>query len=83
MFGRLATLAHGPRALVETPLYGLQYVLMLPAGDPSLFAGSASAFDRATLTGVGPVTALFGRTSVPPKKVPHAKRLKPAARSGS
>jgi hypothetical protein len=57
MFGRLAALAHGLRVLVEALLYGLQYMLMLPAGDPSLLANGAALFDSATLTGVGPVAA--------------------------
>jgi hypothetical protein len=57
MFGRLATLAHGLRVLVEALLYGLQYMLMLPAGDPSLFASGAALFNSATLTGVGPIAA--------------------------
>jgi hypothetical protein len=30
MFGRLSTLAHGLRVLVEALLYGLQYMLELP-----------------------------------------------------
>jgi hypothetical protein len=57
MFRRLATLAHGLGVLVETLLYGLQYMLVLPARDPSLLASGAAAFDSATLTGVGPVAA--------------------------
>jgi hypothetical protein len=57
MFGRLATLAHGLRVLVEALLYGLQYMLMLPAGDPSLLASGAALFNSATLTGVGPIAA--------------------------
>jgi hypothetical protein len=55
MFGRLATLAHGLRVLVEAFLDGLQYMLMLPAGDPSLFASGAALFNSATLTGAGPI----------------------------
>jgi hypothetical protein len=57
MLGRLATLAHRVRVLVEPLLYGLQHMLMLPARDPSVLAGGAALFDRAALTGVGPVTA--------------------------
>jgi hypothetical protein len=45
MFGRLATLAHGLRVLVEALLDGLQYMLMLPAGDASLLSSGAAAFD--------------------------------------
>ena len=56
MFGGLAALMHGLRVLVEALLYGLQYILMLPAGDASLLAGGAAAFDSATLTGIGPIT---------------------------
>jgi hypothetical protein len=57
MLGRLATLVHSVRVLVEPLLYGLQHMLMLPARDPSVLAGGAALFDRAALTGVGPVTA--------------------------
>jgi len=57
MFGRLATLAHSLRVFIEALLYRFQYLLMLPAGDPSLLTSGAAAFDSATLTGVGPVTA--------------------------
>jgi hypothetical protein len=51
MLGRLATLAHSVRVLVEPLLYGLQHMLMLPARDPSLLASGAALFDRAALTG--------------------------------
>src|ERR1700751_1993281 len=57
MLGCLSTLAHGLRVLVEALLYGLQDMLMLPTGDPSLLASGAAAFDTATMTGAGPVTA--------------------------
>src|SRR5262249_16229464 len=39
MFGRLATLAHGLRVLIEALLYFLQHMLMLPACDSSLLPG--------------------------------------------
>src|SRR5215471_17278177 len=57
MFDSLATLAHGQRVPVEAPLYGLQYMLMLPSRDPSLLASGAAVFDGAALTGIGPVSA--------------------------
>src|SRR5262245_14843745 len=47
MFGRLATLAHGLRVLIEALLYGLQDVFMLPACNPSLLASGAALFDSA------------------------------------
>jgi len=46
MFDRLATLAHGLRVLVEALLYGLQYMLMLPAGDAPLRTGLAALLKR-------------------------------------
>ena len=55
MLGCLATLAHRVRVLIETLLHGVQYVLMLPARDPSLLASRAALFNSAALTGVGPV----------------------------
>src|SRR5208282_4661637 len=55
MFGRLATLAHGLRVLVEAPLYGLQHVLMLPARDPPLLAGRAARLERTVAAGIGPI----------------------------
>src|SRR5919201_7038576 len=57
MFGRLATLAHGLRVLIEALLYFLQHMLMLPACDSSLLASGATLFDGTALTGVGPVAA--------------------------
>jgi hypothetical protein len=56
MLGRLATLAHSVRVLVEPLLYGVPHMLMLPARDASVLAGGAALFDRAALIGVGPVT---------------------------
>jgi hypothetical protein len=50
MFGRLATLAHGLRVLVEALLYGLQDVFVLPACNPSLLASGATLFDGTALT---------------------------------
>ena len=57
MFGGFAALAHGLRVLVEALLNGLQYMLMLPARDPSLLASGAVPFDGAALASVGPVAA--------------------------
>src|SRR5260221_9038766 len=42
MFDRLTTLPHGLRVFVEALLYGLQYILMLPARDAPLHAGGAA-----------------------------------------
>jgi hypothetical protein len=55
MFGRLATLAHGLRVLVEALLYRLQHMLMLPAGDASLHAGRAAALERAVAARIRPI----------------------------
>jgi hypothetical protein len=57
MLGRLATLAHRVRVLIEALLYGLQQMLMLPARDPPLLASRATLFNSAALTGIGPVAA--------------------------
>ena len=38
---RLTPLAHGFWILVEPPLHGLKHMLVLPAGDPALFARPA------------------------------------------
>ena len=57
MLDRLAPLAHLLRMLVEPALHGLENVLMLPSGDPSLLAGGAAMLDGAALAGVGPVAA--------------------------
>ena len=51
-------LAHRVRVLIEALLYGLQHMLMLPARDPSLFAGGAALFDSAALRGVGSVAGV-------------------------
>src|SRR6516225_6975732 len=55
MLGCLATLTHGLRILVETPLDRLQHVLMLPACDPPLFAGRAARLERAVAARIGPI----------------------------
>src|SRR5262249_44959209 len=57
MFGRLATLAHGLRVLIEALLYFLHRMLMLPARDSSLAASGPPLLDCTALTGVGPVAA--------------------------
>ena len=56
MFDCLATLTHGLRVLVEALLYGLQYMLMLPAGDPSLLASGAAILERAMAASIRPIT---------------------------
>jgi len=55
MFDRLATLAHGLRVLVETFLYGLEYMLMLPARDAPLRAGRAAMLERAVAARIRPI----------------------------
>src|SRR6266404_6094684 len=57
MLDGLAPLAHFFRMLVEPALDGFDNMLMLPARDPSLFAGGAAVLDGAALAGVGPVAA--------------------------
>ena len=57
MLGRLTTLAHRVRIVIEALLYGLQQMLMLPARDPPLLASRAALFNSAALTGIGPVAA--------------------------
>ena len=55
MFGCLTTLAHGLRVLVEALLYGLEDMLMLPAGDASLHASRAATLERTVAAGIGPI----------------------------
>src|SRR6266851_5877729 len=55
MFDRRATLAHRLRVFVEALLYGLQYMLMLPAGDASLHAGRAAMLERAVAARIRPI----------------------------
>jgi hypothetical protein len=55
MFDRLAMLAHCLRVFVEALLYGLQYMLMFPAGDASLRAGRAVMLERAVAAHIRPI----------------------------
>ena len=55
MLDRLAPLAHLLRMLVEPALYGLENMLMLPTGDPTLLARGAAVLDRAALASIGRV----------------------------
>ena len=55
MLGRLATLAHGPRVLVEALLDGLQNILMLPAGDASLHASGTASLEPTVATRICPI----------------------------
>src|SRR3974377_978708 len=55
MFGRLATLAHGLRVLVEALLHGLQDMLMLPAGDASLHAARAATLECTVAACICPI----------------------------
>ena len=57
MLDRLAPLTHLLRMLVKPTLHGFENMLVLPTRDPSLLARSAVVFDRAVLTGIGPVAA--------------------------
>ncbi len=57
MLDRLAPLAHFLRVLVEPSLYCLKNMLMLPSGDPPLFAGGAVVLNGAALAGIGPIAA--------------------------
>jgi hypothetical protein len=55
MFDRLPALPHGLGVLVEAPLRRLQYMLVLPARNPPLLAGSALRFERTVTAGIGPI----------------------------
>src|SRR5262245_35781153 len=55
MLGRLATLAHGLRVLVEALLDGLQDMLMLPASDASLHAGGTASLEPTVATRICPI----------------------------
>ena len=57
MLNRLAALTHPLRMLVEPTLHCLEYIFMLPSGDPPLLGGGADMLDGAALAGVGPVAA--------------------------
>ena len=56
MLDRLATLAHGLWVCIKALLHGVEQMLMLPSRNPPLRPGRALRFERAILTGVGPVT---------------------------
>src|SRR5689334_12471800 len=56
MLDCLPPLAHLLRMLIEPPLHRLKDALMLPSGDPPLFAGGAAMLNRTSLAGVGPIT---------------------------
>jgi hypothetical protein len=69
MLDRLTPLAHLLRMLIEAALHCFKKGLMLPTGDPPLFARGAFTFYRAALTDVGPVAAqdqsiFLGRVAV-------------------
>src|SRR5215472_13631315 len=55
MFDCLSTLPHGLRVFVEALLYGLQYILMLPARDAPLHAGGAALLERTVATRICPI----------------------------
>src|SRR6476659_6076210 len=55
MLDSLATLAHGLGVCIKAPLHGLEQMLMLPSRNPPLWPGRAFRFERASLTGCGPV----------------------------
>src|SRR6266576_2753914 len=55
MFDCLTTLPHGLRVFVEALLYGLQYILMLPARDAPLHAGGAALLERTVATRICPI----------------------------
>ena len=59
MLGRLASLAHGPRVLVEALLDGLQNMLMLPAGDASLHASGTASLEPTVATRICPIAPQF------------------------
>src|SRR5262249_37008336 len=57
MFDCLTTLPHGLRVFVEALLYGLQYILMLPARDAPLHAGGAALLARTVPTRICPIAS--------------------------
>jgi hypothetical protein len=68
MLDRLTPLAHLLRMLIEPALHRLTDVLVLPPGDPSLFAGGAAVFDGTALARVGPITKPTGVSLARPIK---------------
>jgi hypothetical protein len=57
MLDRFAPLPHLLWVLIEPALHGFENVLMLPSGDPTLLAGSATLLDDTALASIGPVAA--------------------------
>src|SRR5260370_33667024 len=57
MFGGRAAVRHGLRVFVEAVLYGLQYILMLPARDAPLHAGGAALLERTVATRICPIAS--------------------------
>src|SRR6266576_528297 len=57
MFDCLTTLPHGLRVFVEALLYGLQYILMLPARDAPLHASGAALLERTVATRICPIAS--------------------------
>jgi hypothetical protein len=55
MLDRFALLPHRLWMLIEPALNGFENVLMLPSGDPTLLAGSATLLDDTALASIGPV----------------------------
>src|ERR1700675_565388 len=55
MLHRLAALAHGLWVLIETFLYRLQHVLLLPARDAPLRAGRAALLERTVAARIRPI----------------------------
>ena len=56
MLEGLAPDAHGVRIGIEPVLHRLDHIFMLPSGDTPLLARRTARFDRAGLTGAGPVS---------------------------
>src|SRR6185295_3387146 len=55
MLDRLATLAHGLWVCIEALLHSIKQMFMFPSRNPPFWPGSALRFERAILTGCGPV----------------------------
>src|SRR5258705_4827835 len=55
MLDRLATQAHGLWVCIKALLHSCEQMLMLPSWNPPLWPCRALRFERATLTGCGPV----------------------------
>ncbi len=59
MLNRLAADAHLMRVPIEPRLHGFEDGFVLPTRDPPLFSRCALAFQRAGLTGGGPVATQY------------------------